>query len=156
MSREDLKRRINRVEEAYEFMLSYAARGLEDDRTTSLRSFLEHTHEALDGIGDAVRACLDEDDAEDAGAKRGVERFVPVLERDAAASHAAVEMVLAQPAIGSQLIDNLNASIHVRALLTDLFLIDEALKLGVGAESPPAGFAPDESEPFGPPDEGSG
>jgi hypothetical protein len=36
--------------------------------------------------------------------------------------------VLAQPAIGSQLIDNLNASIHVRALLTDLFLIDEALK----------------------------
>jgi hypothetical protein len=30
--------------------------------------------------------------------------------------------------IGSQIIDNLNASIHVRALLTDLFLIDEALE----------------------------
>ena len=28
----------------------------------------------------------------------------------------------------SQLVDNLNASIHLRALLTDLFLIDEALK----------------------------
>jgi len=27
------------------------------------------------------------------------------------------------------LIDNLNASIHVRALLTDLFLLDEALKI---------------------------
>ncbi len=26
------------------------------------------------------------------------------------------------------MIDNLNASIHVRALLTDLFLIDEILK----------------------------
>jgi hypothetical protein len=26
------------------------------------------------------------------------------------------------------LIDNLNASIHFRALLTDLFLVDEALK----------------------------
>jgi hypothetical protein len=36
--------------------------------------------------------------------------------------------VLAQPAISSQLVDNLNASIHVRALLTDLFLLDEALK----------------------------
>jgi hypothetical protein len=33
---------------------------------------------------------------------------------------------LAQRAIGSQLVDNLNASIHLRALLTDLFLIDEA------------------------------
>ena len=37
-------------------------------------------------------------------------------------------MVLAQPSISSQLIDNLNASIHLRALLTDLFLIDELLK----------------------------
>jgi hypothetical protein len=27
------------------------------------------------------------------------------------------------------LVDNLNASIHLRALLTDLFLIDEILKL---------------------------
>ena len=30
--------------------------------------------------------------------------------------------------ISSQVVDNLNASIHVRALLTDLFLIDEILK----------------------------
>ena len=37
-------------------------------------------------------------------------------------------MVLAQPSISSQLVDNLNASIHLRALLTDLFLIDEVLK----------------------------
>jgi len=36
--------------------------------------------------------------------------------------------VLAQPEIGSQLVDNLNASSHVRADLTDLFLLDEALK----------------------------
>jgi hypothetical protein len=37
-------------------------------------------------------------------------------------------MVLAQESISSQLVDNLNASIHVRALLTDIFLIDELLK----------------------------
>jgi hypothetical protein len=30
--------------------------------------------------------------------------------------------------MSSQLVDNLNASIHIRALLTDVFLIDEALK----------------------------
>jgi hypothetical protein len=39
-------------------------------------------------------------------------------------------LVLAQPAISSQLVDNLNASIHLRALLTDLFLIDEIAKVG--------------------------
>ena len=51
-----------------------------------------------------------------------------MLERDAQDSLAALELVLAQPAISSQVIDNLNASIHLRALLTDLFLIDEILK----------------------------
>ena len=51
-----------------------------------------------------------------------------MLDRDARSALAAVRLVLAQPSIGSQLIDNLNASIHVRALLTDLFLIDEILK----------------------------
>ena len=30
------------------------------------------------------------------------------------------------PALGSLLVDNLNASIHLRALLTDLFLVDQA------------------------------
>ena len=55
--------------------------------------------------------------------------FLAVLDRDARDSLAVVHLVLAQPNISSQLIDNLNASIHLRALLTDLFLIDEILKV---------------------------
>ena len=39
----------------------------------------------------------------------------------------AIELVLAQSSISSQLVDNLNASVHVRKVLTDLFLIDEIL-----------------------------
>ena len=54
--------------------------------------------------------------------------FFAVLDRDARDSLAAIELVLAQPAISSQLVDNLNASIHLRALLTDLFLVGEILK----------------------------
>jgi hypothetical protein len=54
--------------------------------------------------------------------------FLAVLDRDARDSLAAIELVLAQPVISSQLIDNLNASIHLRALLTDLFLVDEIVK----------------------------
>ena len=56
--------------------------------------------------------------------------FFDVLARDAQSSRVvAIELVLAQPAISSQLIDNLNASMHVRALLADLFLITEILEL---------------------------
>jgi hypothetical protein len=51
-----------------------------------------------------------------------------VVARDASDSLAAIQLVLAQPIISSQLIDNLNASIHLRALLTDLFLVSEILK----------------------------
>jgi hypothetical protein len=55
--------------------------------------------------------------------------FLAVLDRDACDSLAALELVLAQPVIGSQLIDNLNASIHLRALLTDMFLVGEILRV---------------------------
>jgi hypothetical protein len=50
------------------------------------------------------------------------------LDRDARDSLAAMELVLAQPSISSQLIDNLNASMHLRALLTDVFLLGEVLR----------------------------
>jgi hypothetical protein len=62
--------------------------------------------------------------------------FLGVLERDARDSLAAIDLVLAQNTISSQLIDNLNASIHLRALLTDLFLIDEILKPQPTREKP--------------------
>ena len=54
--------------------------------------------------------------------------FLDVLDRDARDSLAAMELVLAQPAISSQLIDNLNASMHLRALLTDVFLLGDVLR----------------------------
>jgi hypothetical protein len=41
------------------------------------------------------------------------------------------------------MIDNLNASIHVRALLTDLFLIDEIVR--PEAASAPSANAPESS-----------
>ena len=109
-----LQERCNAVEECYEFMLAYAAQGLATDAEGSpIREFLRNAVIALTGIGEVV----------DAGA------FRVVVERDARDSLAAIELVLAQPAISSQLIDNLNASIHLRALLTDLFLLDEIVKL---------------------------
>ena len=55
-----------------------------------------------------------------------------VLEGDTRSSRAAIQLVLSQRSISSQLVDNLNASIHLRALLTDLFLLDELLKLSAG------------------------
>jgi hypothetical protein len=54
--------------------------------------------------------------------------FFAAVERDAQTAQSVIRLVLAQDDIGSQIIDNLNASIHLRALLTDVFILDEALK----------------------------
>jgi hypothetical protein len=100
-------------------MLAYAAQGLpgDDNEGSQIREFLRKAGTALNGLPEAVAA-------------EGLQTngFIGVVERDAHDSQAAIELVLSQRKISSQLIDNLNASIHLRALLTDLFLIDEILK----------------------------
>ena len=127
--REELLRRGDTIEEAYEFMLAYAAQGLSGDAGSQsggqLREFLTRSAAALTGIGDLFSAIVDEEGLDPASRYHA---YGAVLDRDARDSLAAIELVLAQPSIGSQLIDNLNASIHLRALLTDLFLLDEVLK----------------------------
>jgi len=70
------------------------------------------------------------------------DRFIALLERDANDAQASIQLVLAQPSISSQMVDNLNASIHLRALLTDLFLIDEIVR--PEAASAPSANAPTE------------
>ncbi len=126
---DDLKARCDAIEECYEFTLAYAAQGVVDEASSQsagqLRTLLTRAENALTGLGDAYRAAVEHDRLEPADRYRS---FIDVLERDAQSALAAVRLVIAQPSITSQIIDNLNASIHVRALLTDLFLIDEILK----------------------------
>ena len=82
---------------------------------------MTQAEQALDGLPDAMRTAVAEAQL---GPRDTYEAFLVVLDRDAQASLAAVRLVLAQPAISSQLVDNLNASIHLRALLTDIFHAD--------------------------------
>jgi hypothetical protein len=128
--RNEFVRRCDTIEEAYEFMLAYAAQGLTGDAASAsggqLREFLTRAAAALNGMGDLLVAVIDRQRLEPEARYR---EYAAVLDRDARDSLAAIELVLAQPSISSQLVDNLNASIHLRALLTDLFLIDEILKM---------------------------
>jgi hypothetical protein len=125
----ELNARINTIEEAYEFMLAYASQGLSSDQGSDTgaqaREFLKRCDAALGNIAGFLTGYV-----EGAGfePKAPYDAFIAVIDRDARDAQAAVQLVLAQPSISSQLVDNLNASIHLRALLTDLFLIDEVIK----------------------------
>ena len=117
------------IEECYEFMLAYAAQGLpgnEGGQTgTQIRDFLDRAVKAAGGLSTSYASAVEQADLEPAEKYRA---FLAVLDRDVQDSIAAMELVLAQRSISSQVVDNLNASIHLRALLTDLFLIGEILR----------------------------
>jgi len=110
----EIAKRCEAVEECYEFMLAYAAQGLPSDQGSKsggqVREFLHRAVKALTGLAETCAMAVKEEGLEP------VDKYLAFF------------AVLAQPSISSQLIDNLNASIHLRALLTDLFLVDEILQ----------------------------
>lgn len=121
--------RCDVIEECYEFLLGYAAQGLPTDDGSpagrEVRTQLQNGRQGLVGLVDSCRRAITEQELEPAAK---YDHFISTLDRDVQDSLAAIELVLAQPALSSQLIDNLNASSHLRALLTDLFLIGEILR----------------------------
>jgi hypothetical protein len=126
----DLAERCNTIEECYEFMLAFAGQGLPSEggspSGSQIREFLGRAVNAISGLAENCTMAVKQERLE---AAESYEAFFAVLDRDGQSSLAALELVLAQPDISSQLIDNLNASIHLRALLTDLFLLSEIVKI---------------------------
>ena len=118
-----LAQRIDVIERGYEYLLAYAAQGRQDDAGTELRDTLARMHEALSSMQGSLRAAF-------AGLPEptGVTNFTDAVERDVLVARGAIGVVLSRERIASLLVDNLNASVHIRALLTDLFLIEQALK----------------------------
>jgi hypothetical protein len=127
--RETLAHAIDIVEGGYEFLLAYAAQGRHTDRDAAAgqgpRDRLAAMAEALAELPALARAFAA---ASGSYEPSDVDAFFEAFERDAAVSIAAIRLVLGRRDISSQIVDNLNASIHLRALLTDIFLIDEALE----------------------------
>ncbi|SVA68524.1 uncharacterized protein METZ01_LOCUS121378 [marine metagenome] len=128
-AKDELHERCNAIEESYEYCIAYAAQGVSGESGSQtggqIRSCLTRTDSALTGLADVFRRLVAETKVESPDV---YEVFIQMLERDAQAAQAAVRLALAQPAISSQLVDNLNASHHTRTLLTDVFLVDEILK----------------------------
>jgi hypothetical protein len=126
--RNRLAEAIDIIEETYEFMLAYAAqgrRGEEEEAGTGIRERLSRAEAALGVIAATKPGTLEAQGTQSVAAAD----FIEVVRADAARARAAFRLVLAQPSIGSQAVDNLNATTHVRTLLTDLFLLDETLKI---------------------------
>jgi hypothetical protein len=141
--RNELKDRCARIEESYEFMLAYAAQGLRTEpgggAGSQIRTTLTVIDRSLTGLADVFTQIVRDEDLQPPAVYND---FIAVLAQDANDAQAGVRLALAQRSISSQMVDNLNASIHLRALLTDLFLIDEIVR--PEAASVPSANAPTE------------
>jgi len=118
-----LSERLEAIEAGYEFCLAYAAQGRTDDTGSPVRATLQKMFDALEGLATQLEAGVVQNGAAHGASTRV---FLDATRRDAAVAQGAIGLVLDRPAISSLLVDNLNATIHLRALLTDLFLLDQA------------------------------
>ncbi len=121
----DLEQSIETIEAGYEYLLAFAAQGRPAQVETGPGP---HARPTIEGIAAAMKNLAEAfaDSQDD---------FEQVIASDCRNAGAALGFILAQEKIGSEIVDNLNASIHLRAVLTDLFLYSEALKpLAAGDE----------------------
>jgi hypothetical protein len=120
----ELSSRIETIARGYEYLLAYAAQGRQDEQGSEVRARLSDMFTALHGLGEQFAKVVTGSGA----APVVVGPFLDAVKQDAAKARSAIGLVLSRPTISSLLVDNLNASIHVRALLTDCFLVEQAYK----------------------------
>jgi hypothetical protein len=120
----ELSSRIETIERGYEYLLAYAAQGRQSEQGSEVRQRLSEMFTALNGLGELfAQVVMGSDEGPVA-----VGPFLEAVKQDAAKARGAIALVQSRPAISSLLVDNLNASIHLRALLTDCFLVEQAFK----------------------------
>lgn len=117
---------IETIESGYEFLLAYAAQGRPAQAESGPGPHARPTIEAMAAAMETMQAAFKDSDSD----------FELVIADDCRKAGAALRFILQQPGIGSEIVDNLNASIHLRAVLTDLFLYSEA-KEPLAAEGTP-------------------
>jgi len=120
----ELSSRIETIERGYEYLLAYAAQGRQDEQGSEVRDRLGEMFKALHGFGELCAKVAISSGAMPAT----VNPFLDAVKQDAAKARGAIGLVQSRPTISSLLVDNLNASIHLRALLTDCFLFEQAYK----------------------------
>ncbi len=117
-----MREAIDVAEESYEFMLAYAAQGRkrepEDESVSRIRHYLTRFSGALDQMQEALPAILSSDTGQP---------FRDRFQGDIAVARSVLLLLLEQSSITSDMIDNTNGLIAIRAFMTDLFFVDQAI-----------------------------
>ena len=119
----EIRQQIEIVEESYEYMLAYAAQGRADEGAgpdgAQIRTFLNQYSSAIESIAGSLDGLVDSNPQAAA--------YFDGLKRESAVMDSVVKILLARDNISSEVVDNANGLIAVRAYLTSLFFMDKAI-----------------------------
>jgi hypothetical protein len=119
----EIRKNIELVEEAYEFMLAYAAQGRADEGAgpdgAHIRTFLTQFSKATDNIINELDNLSELDGT--------MEPFIKTAKSDADTVKSVLAIMLQKENVSSEMVDNANGLIIVRSYLTALFFIDKAV-----------------------------
>ena len=119
-----IRQNIEIVEEAYEFMLAYAAQGRAEEGAgpdgAHIRTFLGRFAEAAADMSTQTEALM-------AGEKSDGGALLDSFQRDSDTVLSVLRLLLAGDNISSEMVDNTNGLIVMRSYLTTLFFIDKVI-----------------------------
>jgi len=118
-----MRAEIERIEEAYEYMLAYAAQGRSDEGGgpdgAQIRTFLAQFDAAAAAIADMLDSL--------SGAGGEASGVLQAVQADSAIVRSVLRTMLARGRITSEVVDNANGLIAVRSYLTGLFFLDKVV-----------------------------
>jgi hypothetical protein len=118
-----IRDQIEKIEEAYEYMLAYAAQGRSEEGAgadgAQIRTFLKQFSVTLTELENATTNIITENPA--------AAEFVEVFMSESKVMASILKVLLARDNLSSEVIDNTNGLISVRAYLTSLFFLDKSV-----------------------------
>ncbi len=111
------------IEEAYEFMLAYAAQGRKQENAegsgeSQIRQHLRRMEAALIDCESAIAHGL--------GGPEGT-AFTARFRDNLKVMRSVIGLLQSTPSVSSEMVDNTNGLISIRAFLTDVFFIDQVV-----------------------------
>ena len=122
-SHKDIREEIEKVEEAYEYMLAYAAQGRADEgegaEGVQIRIFIKQFLSSIEVLAGSLESL----------SKSSVElkTYIDSFNGESDIMASVLKIILANDNISSEVIDNANGLISVRSYLTSLFFIDKSI-----------------------------
>ena len=122
-SHKDIREEIEKVEEAYEYMLAYAAQGRADEgegaEGVQIRIFIKQFLSSIEVLAGSLESL----------SKSSVElkTYIDSFKGESDIMASVLKIILANDNISSEVIDNANGLISVRSYLTSLFFIDKSI-----------------------------